>query len=141
MRDLTEWERGMEADVVNLAEVMEFQPTEELLDDPRTGLATLDSLIEHEDIKEISPEDATWITSHLLAYVAVYLIKKFKGRWIVDTDRESSSYARYLVELPAPRGGDSVRIDVAQEVHDFLHEPMGRSLLQLVIRLEGKVAP
>ncbi|WP_326609574.1 hypothetical protein OG949_04990 [Streptomyces scopuliridis] len=141
VRDLEEWRRGMEADVVHLAEVAEIQPPQELLEEPRIGLATLDSLFEHEDIEAINHEDATWITSHLLAYVAIYLIKKFEGRWAVDTDRESPTYARYLVELPAPYGGESVRIDVAQEVHTFLHEPMGRSLLQLVIRLEGKVAP
>lgn len=131
----------MERDVVRLAEVLDISPPEELLNDPRTGLAKLDALYEYEDVEEIGEEDAVWVTSQLLAYVATYLIRKFDGRWVVDTDRSSPSYARYLVALPAPRGGEDVCIDVGEEVDSFLHEPAGRSLLKFVIRLEGKVAP
>ncbi|MFP8963607.1 hypothetical protein ACLIYP_24115 [Streptomyces nanhaiensis] len=141
VRGLDEWTREMDRDVVRLAEMLDIRPPEELLSDPRTGLAKLDALYEYEDIEAISEEDTIWVTAQLLAYVATYLIKKFDGRWVVDTDRGSPSYARYLVALPAPRGDGDVLIDIGKEVDSFLHEPVGRSLLKFIIRLEGKVAP
>lgn len=97
-------------------------------------------MYEVEDTEELTEEEFNDVFSVLLAYVSVYLLKKFDGRWVVDSDRSSPSYARYLVALPAGRGEGEVHIDVGEEVNAYLHEPMGRSLLQLVIRLEGKVA-
>ncbi|WP_330358803.1 hypothetical protein [Streptomyces chartreusis] len=139
-RSLPEWSEAMEEDVVSIGELLELESPEELLEDPRVGLADLDSMYEYEEPTELSEEEFNDIFSLLLAYVSVYLIRKFDGRWVVDSERDSPSYARYLVALPAGRGESEVRIDVGEEVNAYLHELTGRSLLQLVIRLEGKVA-
>jgi len=141
LRGLSEWAEAMEGDVVSIGELLDLEPPEELLEDPRIGLADLDSMYEYEDPEKLSQGEFDDVFSLLLAYVSVYFIKKFDGRWVVGSKRDSPSYARYLVALPDGRGEGEVCIDVGEEVNAYLHEPTGRSLLQLVIRLEGKIAP
>lgn len=138
-QDLATWTESIQADVLQLAGVLKMSPPTELLDDPRTGLTMLDSIYEHEDVAASSAEDADWMTSRLQAYVASYLIKKYGGRWVVDRNRRSRSYARYVVALPPPSGGADVRIDVQAEVEEFLAETRGRSLLRFIMKLQKKV--
>ncbi|MGA8115659.1 MAG: hypothetical protein WCA46_18520 [Actinocatenispora sp.] len=139
-RDLPQWVDTMEAEVVQLAEALKMSPPRELLDDPRTGLTMLDSLYEKEEVDATSSEDANWITSHLTAYVAVYLMKKYGGKWTVDADSRSGTYGRYVVALTPPAGGTEVLLDVSEEVTDFLREESGRSLLRFIMKLQGQVA-
>ncbi|GAA0915813.1 hypothetical protein [Nonomuraea longicatena] len=101
------------------------------------GIAPLGELLAYEDI-DAAEENADWITARLMSYVGVYLIGKFAGKWVVDIDPQSPTYARYLVELPAPNGGPDVRIDVVGEIDAFLHEPEGHSFLMFIVGLEGR---
>lgn len=136
-----QWVRDVERDVLYLADLLEISPASELLEEPRLAIADLDELYEYEDVEELGDEDFAKVFSVLLSFVGYYLIHKFTGNWKVDADRESPSYARYLVCLPDPHSDSEVRIDIGEEVNDFLREPAGRSFLQLLIRLEGLVAP
>lgn len=139
--NLGQWAQDMEDEVVYLGELLEMSSPAELLDDLRSAIPDLDELYEYEDVESLGDEDFAKVSSVLLAFVGVYLIKKFNGRWDVESDPDSSSHARYLVCLPDPHGVSEVRIDVGGNVNKFLHEPIGRSFLQFLIRLEGLVAP
>lgn len=77
-----------------------------------------------------------WVESRLHAYVGLYLIVKFDGRWLVDGDPNCVTFARYLVEVRHPEDGGPVRFDVGARVHDFLYGPPLRSLASMIIEME-----
>ncbi|MPY54474.1 hypothetical protein [Streptomyces acidicola] len=139
--NLEHWVRDMESKVLYLADLLEIYPASELLEDPRLAIAYMDELYECEHIEELDDANFAKVFSVLLSFVGYYLIRKFDGHWEVDADRESPSYARYLVCLPDPHSDSEVCIDIGERVNEFLHEPVGRSFLRFLIRLEGLVAP
>lgn len=116
-----------------------FDAPEELLAEPSLlGLGPLDELLAGE--RQAPPgEQDVWLVSHVLAYVAVYLIAKFDGTWVVDEDPSSPTFGRYLVSVAAPDTGARVLIDPAEEAVQFLDEPAGRSLLLRVVDIEKRI--
>lgn len=135
VRELDSWREGSEKAVLYLGELLEIQPPHELLEDPRLGLLALDSLCGHDEVTDVTEGDDLWLTTHLMAYVAEYIIKKFDAQWTVDTDPTSSTYAQYMVAARTP-SGEAVAIDVGKKVSSFLMQPPGRSLLCLIAETE-----
>jgi hypothetical protein len=135
-RQLSDWEEWNRQAVIELGESLHHDPPELLLEDPRVGLVQLDALIRDEDMERISRESAVWVESRLHAFVALYLIVKFDGHWLVDGDPASATFGKYLVSVSSPENDSPVHIDVADRVHNFLHSPPLRSLTSLIIDIE-----
>jgi hypothetical protein len=116
-----------------------FDDPAELLAEPSLlGLGPLDELLAGEE-PAVPGQPDPWLTSHVMAYLAEYLLAKFDGTWIVDEDAASPTFGRYLVSVAAPDSGVQVPVDPLEEAVRFLGQPKGRSLLLHVIDIETRI--
>lgn len=139
VRGLADWRTESRDMVVHLGELLGFDPPEEFADQPRLGLATMDELLAHEHVVDLSTSDDVQLFTQVMYYLAEYVIRKFNGEWTVDTDADSPTFARYLVTCHAPDDDLTVSVDIAEHVHAFLRQPAPRSLLTLVITVEREI--
>jgi hypothetical protein len=139
-RQLNEWIEWNREAVIELGETLGHQPPELLLEDPAIGLSRLDDLTRHQDMTTISRESAVWIESRLHAFVALHLITKFEGQWLIDGDQNSSTFGRYLVSVRHPDAPSAVSVDVGDRVHKFLYRSPPHSLFSMIIDLEKWLA-
>ena len=120
--------------LVEFIELIGWPDPDTIAHNPDRFLVVLDGWLR--DVT-VEPDDRVWLTVRVTYYVGALLIQRFGGCWFVEDDPASSFFGHYVVgrfESGASGAATTSPFHVAEM---FLDEPAGRSLVELMQRLEA----
>ena len=117
--------------LVDFCERLGFEAPYRVLNEPEVFLAPLDAWVAEQDLGEqTGQEDRVWLATRLMYYLGELLIQRFQGCWLLEDDPNRSCFGKFVV-------GDFAefnegRVDPALAAMEFMSQPVGRSLTNLV---------
>lgn len=108
-------------------ESLGFDQPHEVLVEPKKFLALLDRGFQHAVISE---EHRVWLVTRIGYYIGEYLISLFYGCWLLDDDRLSSSFAKYVVGDFSIEGVKAKVVDPFEIAQRYATTPAPRFLRQ-----------
>ena len=121
--------------VVHLGELSRWDPPEMLLEQPSHGLMHMSTICATGDLTPFEMIGYKPFDLLLTAYCAEYMFNDVDGRWMLDEDPESPTFARFLMGEYDEDQPDAA-VDVYAAVTMFLNEPEGRDLEKLLESLQ-----
>ncbi|MBO2455382.1 hypothetical protein J4573_50475 [Actinomadura barringtoniae] len=121
--------------VVYLGALSRWDPPETLLEHPSHGLGHMSTICAFEDLTAFEMIGYKPFDLLLTAYCAEYMFFDIGGRWVLDEDPESPTFARFLMGEYDADDPDAT-VDVYAAVTAFLNEPEGRRLEELLESLQ-----
>ncbi|WP_433476134.1 hypothetical protein ACQPZP_03280 [Spirillospora sp. CA-142024] len=132
---LPTWVEASRELVVHLGGLSRWDPPEVLLEHPSHGLMHMSTICASGDLTPFEMIGYKPFDLLLTAYCAEYMFSDVGGRWVLDEDPESPTFARFLMgEYDADH--PYATVDVYAAVTTFLHEPEGRDLEKLLESLQ-----
>ena len=87
----------------------------------------------------IAPADEAWLLTRVGYFAGEYLVQRLGGCWFLNDIPDSRYFARYVVGEFTGASNPNAMVDPFGVAEDFVSQPQGRSLLQLLESVEDEV--
>jgi hypothetical protein len=124
--------------LVDFCQRLQLPEPHRVLVDPYIFLPPIDEWVAQQEFgSESGKTDRVWLVTRLGYYLGELIVQRFHGCWFVEDNPNGRYFSNYVVGQFAhfPNG----RIDPNLAIMEFLDQPVGRRLCQLVDEISAEL--